>query len=146
IMIEVWKAIMKVMAEIMGGSYGDNAYLPGSEEEGLRWGLRTRKEGPSNSKGGAFERASELRRGIYRLDSVSVLAEGRRLHPLGEYVITLYTNGKLRTRVTVMLISEAEDPSLPMSFSTTKLMLVATASKSFIASLIDMNMALISNL
>ncbi|GKB33002.1 retrovirus-related pol polyprotein from transposon TNT 1-94, partial [Tanacetum coccineum] len=31
-----------------------------------------------------------------------------RLHPLEYYTITLYTNGKLRTRVTVMLISKAE--------------------------------------
>ncbi|GJU07448.1 hypothetical protein Tco_1123878 [Tanacetum coccineum] len=33
----------------------------------------------------------------------------RRIHPLGKYVITLYTNGKLHTRVTVLrMISEAE--------------------------------------
>ncbi|GKA64493.1 hypothetical protein Tco_0764200 [Tanacetum coccineum] len=32
----------------------------------------------------------------------------RRLHPLGEYIITLYTNGKLRTIVTVTLVSRAE--------------------------------------
>ncbi|GJU92146.1 hypothetical protein Tco_1304569 [Tanacetum coccineum] len=35
----------------------------------------------------------------------------RRLHPLGEYIITLYTNGKLRTRVTVTLVSGAEGTS-----------------------------------
>ncbi|GJU48108.1 hypothetical protein Tco_1217663 [Tanacetum coccineum] len=111
IMIEVWKVIMKVMAEIMGGSYGDNAYLPGRDILIFRLRGGGASIGPLNSKGGAFERAFELRKGIYRLDSMSVLAEGRRLHPLGEYVITLYTNGKLRTRMTVMLISEAESTS-----------------------------------
>nr|GEU37515.1 reverse transcriptase domain-containing protein [Tanacetum cinerariifolium] len=39
------------------------------------------------------------------VDSMSVLGQRRRLHPLGGYVITLYTNGKLRTRVTVTLVS-----------------------------------------
>ncbi|GJY41930.1 hypothetical protein Tco_0429200 [Tanacetum coccineum] len=36
------------------------------------------------------------------------------LHPLGEYVITLYTNGKLRTRVTVTLEGGAEGTSAPI--------------------------------
>ncbi|GJU50669.1 probable C-terminal domain small phosphatase [Tanacetum coccineum] len=34
-----------------------------------------------------------------------------RLHHLGEYVITLYKNGKLRTRVTVTLVGGAEGTS-----------------------------------
>ncbi|GKC40710.1 hypothetical protein Tco_1053094 [Tanacetum coccineum] len=66
-------------------------------------GLQTREEGPSkaplNSGGRTFKGASELKRRVYRLDSMMVLGEGRRrrLHPLGEYVITLYTNvGKLK--------------------------------------------------
>ncbi|GJS61374.1 hypothetical protein Tco_0656158 [Tanacetum coccineum] len=36
----------------------------------------------------------------------------RMLHPLREYVITLYTRGKIRTRVTVTLISGAEEAIL----------------------------------
>ncbi|GKA26576.1 hypothetical protein Tco_0712685 [Tanacetum coccineum] len=32
----------------------------------------------------------------------------RMIHPLGGYIITLYTNGKLRTRVTVTLVGGAE--------------------------------------
>ncbi|GJX77507.1 ribonuclease H-like domain-containing protein [Tanacetum coccineum] len=46
---------------------------------------------------GAFKGSSELDRG-----------RRRRLHPLREYVISIYTNDKLHTRVTVTLISEAE--------------------------------------
>ncbi|GJT52802.1 hypothetical protein Tco_0978959 [Tanacetum coccineum] len=36
----------------------------------------------------------------------------RRLHPLGEYIITLSTNGKLRTRVTITLVNGAEGHTL----------------------------------
>ncbi|GKD36076.1 hypothetical protein Tco_1251585 [Tanacetum coccineum] len=50
--------------------------------------------GPSRRRPGVF---SELNRG-----------RKRRLHPLGEYIITLYTNGKLCTRVMVTLRSRAE--------------------------------------
>ncbi|GKB68205.1 hypothetical protein Tco_0929617, partial [Tanacetum coccineum] len=41
------------------------------------------------------------------------LNKGRKrwLHPLREYIITLYTNGKLCIRVTVMLVSRAEGTS-----------------------------------
>nr|GEV22749.1 reverse transcriptase [Tanacetum cinerariifolium] len=48
----------------------------------------------------------------------------RRLHPLGGYIITLYTNGKLRTKVTIMLVSGADGHTskgvgLPMTDSHT---------------------------
>ncbi|GKE46706.1 hypothetical protein Tco_1477964 [Tanacetum coccineum] len=79
----------------------------------LQMGLRTREEGLSKSlrtRGeGAFEEAYKIRRrGIRRGLQTREKGRRRRLHPLGEYFITLYTNGKLRTRVTVMLISGAE--------------------------------------
>ncbi|GJY86176.1 hypothetical protein Tco_0500202 [Tanacetum coccineum] len=64
---------------------------PLGSEEGPFTGPST---GPSRRRSGVF---SELNRG-----------RKRRIHPLGEYIITLYTNGKLRTRVTVTLISGAE--------------------------------------
>ncbi|GKE01378.1 hypothetical protein Tco_1389361, partial [Tanacetum coccineum] len=50
--------------------------------------------GPSRRRPGVFSKLNRVRK--------------RRLHPLGEYIITLYTNGKLRTRVTVTLVSGAE--------------------------------------
>ncbi|GKA23066.1 hypothetical protein Tco_0709028 [Tanacetum coccineum] len=58
------------------------------------YGAFEEKAGASRRRSGSF---SELNRG-----------RKRRLHPLREYIITLYTNGKLRTRVTVTLISGAE--------------------------------------
>ncbi|GJZ50444.1 hypothetical protein Tco_0604634 [Tanacetum coccineum] len=78
---EVWKAVAEVMAEIIEGS--------GSEEKGPLKGPPKLGEGSS------------------KLDK----GRRRRLHLLGEYVITLYTNGKLRTRVTVTLVSGAEGAS-----------------------------------
>ncbi|GJU31203.1 hypothetical protein Tco_1174792 [Tanacetum coccineum] len=53
---------------------------------GLQRRLRTWEEGLSKGHPNSRERST---------------GRMRRLHPLGEYVITLYTNGKLRTRVTV---------------------------------------------
>ncbi|GKF22785.1 hypothetical protein Tco_0075107 [Tanacetum coccineum] len=50
--------------------------------------------GPSRRRPGGFEEKVKGRK--------------RWLHPLGECIITLYTNGKLRTRVMVMLVSRAE--------------------------------------
>ncbi|GJS23268.1 zinc finger, CCHC-type containing protein [Tanacetum coccineum] len=61
---------------------------------GLLQGLQGEGRGASRRRPRVF---SELNRG-----------RKRRLHPLGEYIITLYTNGKLRTRVTVMLVSGAK--------------------------------------
>ncbi|GJV16398.1 hypothetical protein Tco_1361721 [Tanacetum coccineum] len=58
-----------------------------------RRGLRTREEGPLKGPPNSRE-GSTGRRHI--------------IHPLGEYVITLYINGKLRTIVMVMLVSGAE--------------------------------------
>nr|GEW22187.1 integrase, catalytic region, zinc finger, CCHC-type, peptidase aspartic, catalytic [Tanacetum cinerariifolium] len=49
--------------------------------------------GPSRRRSGVFEEKSKGR--------------NKRFHPLGEYVITLYTSGKLCTRVTVTLLSGA---------------------------------------
>ncbi|GKE21624.1 hypothetical protein Tco_1433136, partial [Tanacetum coccineum] len=66
---------------------------------GLRRGLR-----------GAFYKAFEEKAGVF-----SELNKGRnhRIHPLGEYIITLYTNGKLRIRVTVMLVSGTKEGHTP---------------------------------
>ncbi|GKF97867.1 hypothetical protein Tco_0293688, partial [Tanacetum coccineum] len=60
-----------------------------------------------------FYRAFEEKAGGASRRNLRVFSElnrGRnhRLHPLGEYIITLYTNGKLRTRVTVTLVSRAD--------------------------------------
>ncbi|GJR42504.1 reverse transcriptase domain-containing protein [Tanacetum coccineum] len=60
----------------------------GRRPRALTWASR-RRSGASRRRSGVF---FKLNRGIKR-----------RLHPLGEYIITLYTNGKLRTKVTVML-------------------------------------------
>ncbi|GJS38722.1 hypothetical protein Tco_0563765 [Tanacetum coccineum] len=58
---------------------------------------------------GAFEEGPSRRRGLQGGDDSEVdIERRRRLHPLGGYVITLYRNGKLHTRVTVTLVSEAE--------------------------------------
>nr|GEU30692.1 hypothetical protein [Tanacetum cinerariifolium] len=73
-------------------STGSSRIRPGVFEEKAR-GLRGEGPGSSRRRPGVF---SELNRG-----------RKRRLHPLGEYIITLCTSGNLRTRVMVTLISEA---------------------------------------
>ncbi|GKE72299.1 hypothetical protein Tco_1534340 [Tanacetum coccineum] len=71
-------------------------------QQGLRRGLR-------GAFYGAFYRAFEEKARVFKEKAgvFSELNKGRkhRLHPLGDYIITLYTNGKLCIRVTVMLVS-----------------------------------------
>ncbi|GJR07935.1 zinc finger, CCHC-type containing protein [Tanacetum coccineum] len=65
----------------------------GSEDEGP-------SKAPSNLRGRTFKGASELERKVYRL------------HPLGEYVITLYTNvGKLKGYTNATRINNNKDNS-----------------------------------
>ncbi|GKC08752.1 hypothetical protein Tco_1000362, partial [Tanacetum coccineum] len=78
---------------LQGKGQGASRRRPGVFEEKAE-GLRGEGRGSSRRRSGVF---SELNRG-----------RKRRLYPLGEYFITLYTNGKLRTRVTVTLVSGAE--------------------------------------
>ncbi|GJR06623.1 hypothetical protein Tco_0529607 [Tanacetum coccineum] len=84
-------------------------------DQGLLRGLRGEGQGVFEEKVGGFDRAfyEEKAKGSSRRwpGVFSELNRGRkrRLHPLGEYIITLYTNGKLRTRVMVMLVSRAKE-------------------------------------
>ncbi|GJY50717.1 retrotransposon ORF1, partial [Tanacetum coccineum] len=61
---------------------------------GAFYGAFEEKAGGFEEKAGGFEEKVRERK--------------RKIHPLGEYIITLYTNGKLRTRATVTLVSRAE--------------------------------------
>ncbi|GJX77004.1 hypothetical protein Tco_0323815 [Tanacetum coccineum] len=71
--------------------------MPIDQASNLVEGLGSEEKGPPK----LGEGSSELNKG-----------QRRKLHPLGEYVINLYTNGKLHTRVTVTLISGSEGTSL----------------------------------
>ncbi|GKA02866.1 hypothetical protein Tco_0675647 [Tanacetum coccineum] len=90
------EATVKVATEVAGEAPNRG----GRGSKSWRKGLRIMEEGVPNNGG----RGSELNRG-----------RRRRLHPLGGYGVTLYTNGKLRTRVTVTLSSRADGtPSIPI--------------------------------
>ncbi|GJX10583.1 hypothetical protein Tco_0200442 [Tanacetum coccineum] len=65
--------------------------------------IASKEKGASEEKGVSEENEAFEEKG-FELDR----GRRRRLHPLGEYVITLYKNGKLRTKVTVALVSGAE--------------------------------------
>ncbi|GJZ95585.1 hypothetical protein Tco_0667919 [Tanacetum coccineum] len=105
---KMWEAVMEVMEGPSNSVGGAVKWASELRRRNFQRASKLREKGhskgPSNSGGGAFEGASELRRMVHR--------RRRRLHPLGEYVITLYTNGKLHTRVTVTLISGAEEAML----------------------------------
>ncbi|GJW11615.1 histone H3.3 isoform X1 [Tanacetum coccineum] len=93
-MVEMLRPLGSEEGPSTGPSTGPSRGLLRGLLHGLLRGLRGEGRRASKRRTGVF---SELNRG-----------RKRRFHPLGEYIITLYTNGKLHTTVTVTLVSGAE--------------------------------------
>ncbi|GJW48720.1 hypothetical protein Tco_0080366 [Tanacetum coccineum] len=106
VMRRSWVAVMEIMPIDQGLRRGIRGAFYRAFEEKARGSSRRRSGGFDRAfygeKVGGFDRA------FYgeKAGGFEEKAGGtkRRLHPLGEYIITLYTNGKLRTRVTVTLV------------------------------------------
>ncbi|GJS19595.1 hypothetical protein Tco_0448227 [Tanacetum coccineum] len=102
---EVWEVVAEIMVtvmEIMPIDQVLRGFEPGSGSE-VKGHSKGPFKGPSMGPSKLGEGSSKLNRG-----------RRRRHRPLGEYIITLYTNGKLRTKV--MMASDSQEASFLIKY------------------------------